>query len=257
MKENEFDDFFKKSLENKEETPHSRVWDKIAAELDQQSKVVPFRKTSKKWYAYASIAALLMLFGVSVFLFRNQDTVESTDTQATVQPEIEQSITSEKPATLETPKESEVLPEKKTMLAASQKIDSKKSSKVLKANEELPRTEEFVENVVEEKENFIAVIPVKSPAIEKQTVPIEPAKVVVAVTEVEPIQPLIDLPEYEETMIATTKSKVKSNFVTQVLNAVSESIDISSSKDVLFSNDEEGTLKINIIDAFARNRKKK
>ena len=72
--------------------------------------------------------------------------------------------------------------------------------------------------------------------------------------DVAPLKPLIENPEEEETMLASTD---KQSVITKLLNTVSGAIAPEHSKNIHFSKDEEGTLKIDLNNSLVRTRKPK
>lgn len=71
-----------------------------------------------------------------------------------------------------------------------------------------------------------------------------------------PIKPIIENPDEEESMTAST-SESKQNVVTKVLNILSKTINQGNGSEVQFSNDDEGTLQIDLLNSLVKNKKRK
>ena len=109
-----------------------------------------------------------------------------------------------------------------------------------------PNNEETIEEkvVVEQANRHIALIENELP--------------IVQVTEIEDIQPLIPVEEETETMYASAESVKKgNNTVTNILNKIAENIEIHDSKNLRFSADEEGSIRVDLINSLVKNRFKK
>jgi len=71
------------------------------------------------------------------------------------------------------------------------------------------------------------------------------------------IEPLVVLEEEEETMLAATEGVKQPFGLSNILNYVVSTVDQRDEKLVTFSNDEEGSLKLDFNFGLAKNRKKK
>ncbi|MNL41912.1 hypothetical protein D3C87_1643420 [compost metagenome] len=71
-----------------------------------------------------------------------------------------------------------------------------------------------------------------------------------------PIKPIIENPDEEESMMAST-SESKQNVVTKVLNILSKTINQGNGSEVQSSNDDEGTLQIDLLNSLVKNKKRK
>src|SRR5690606_33105912 len=71
------------------------------------------------------------------------------------------------------------------------------------------------------------------------------------------IEPLLVLEDEEETMLASTEATRQAFGLSNILNYVVGTVDQRDEKLVTFSNDEEGSLKLDFNFGLAKNKKKK
>ena len=263
MKRNEDKDFDQQLRDKFNDfTPEvsANLWGKIEEQLTtaERPKVVPITNKQRKlptwWMAVA--ATLLVACGVAywynrpvevIYLYGKAELQEEELTVPTVM-----DIPEEIPEVVLEPIDKERL----------KRLFAKKSPRV---SPTIPvQTEEEVtkDDVAVEPMQWAATdeIQTEKPLAEQQVeaiAPIDPAAILEeALAKVPDVQPLVVLEDEEETMLASAGSK-QSFGLSNILNYVVGTVDQREEKLVTFSNDSEGSLKLDFNFGLAKNRKKK
>lgn len=254
MKEEEIDTLFRNAFHEAEETPDQNVWEKIEKQLDEQKQVIQIPARRNTWLKYAA-AAILIFGSVLTWLKIDNDSHHST-------PEKKVSIISDK--------DSFPLPSaiKKEQIAMSEVTSKEITEQERTTSLPIPAArlpQSATNDHLEQKRKQIIL----------STDDVEPAKPMLAsaqslsqrnitdlpvhqVTEIEGIKPLISFEEETESMYANTPHESSNqNIVTSILNTISDKLEVSSTKDIRFRADEEGSFRIDIINSLVKNRNKK
>jgi len=253
---NEFDKQLREKFEGFRPGAPEGLWDKIAAQLDAEEprSVVPMPKRRRlpAWWM-AAAAVLLVVCGV---LYWQNRPVSVTYLHAHA-------------GTGETPEEAVVEPTKPVEasepvaepldLERLRRVFAKKNRKV----EERPRvavrerqSEETLPMATAEPQQLAMREPA-SPSSEmllQQRDTLEGAESEIA--DVPDIEPLVVLEDEEETMLASTEQTKQPFGLSNILNYVVGTVDQRDEKLVTFSNDEEGSLKLDFNFGLAKNKKK-
>lgn len=248
MESKDLDKLFRDAFEQAEETPSSRVWEGIEQELAPKKKVFPF---PVKYRAQLSIAATSLLFlGVGIALYNKpifSGHQKLDEVLAHLEQNKENSPTSEKEKEIE----SSIYTTKNQHIVASSKIDdgNNLNARVISSSEDIGyekmNSNETTRQVTFDSRNNLELVEV------------ELASVDINFQEIINIQPLI---ENTEPLVAYAmeKEEAKPTLVTRMLNGItkniiSRGIDIQDNKEIEFRNDEEGSIRLNIINSFAKN----
>lgn len=244
MKNEDIDKLFRDHFDKLDIQPSADIWNKIEADLDEQ-KIVPIKKKIKWLKPLVSIAATLICIGIFSLLvmehssstvettnivIRKKDTAAQKEQKEPVEDLIE---TNDKPirfAVKAVPKETQNTRNNHqitSMYPEVAQIDEQVALKKLQITEEQPML------VVVDSQAQIA-----------------------HAMEYIPIKPIIENPDEEESMMAST-SESKQNVVTKVLNILSKTINQGNGSEVQFSNDDEGTLQIDLLNGLVKNKKRK
>ncbi|NGF55986.1 hypothetical protein G5B00_05605 [Parapedobacter sp. SGR-10] len=262
MENKDIDKLFRQTFEDAEQEVHPAVWQNIEKELDKNSKkTIPVLFKAYNWVSYA--AAILIILGIGFFLFKSKPTENiiaeqpaSKQKDSPVQmtkPTIERSVTAENTSANATvPTAIEDLP-KVDRTASKEKVS--KSPHDSQGNTVLPSGHKWKASIV-----ALSDLPTDTGTTLANVVDLVQTNVpTTQVTEVEPIKPLIVFEEEEESMYAANEgsSSNESTVITTILNKLSENIDLKSKKEVRFKSDDEGSIRINLINPLAKNRNKK
>lgn len=253
MNDHELDKLFKEQLEHHAVPPRNDIWHRIEDQLDQE-KTVPVRRFS--WIHYAAIAVGCL--GLIALLY---NTMQSTPAEYI--PTIAQNETPTVPAnTVQESSGSDqpVIPVIKGHSAQSKQQEvAKTEAFVQKAStpeqknpvneEDLPQTEERRLELVELKPAGVSLPFATGLDVDDK------AQQEYAIT-VPPVAPLIDSPETEESMLASTR-KPAEGIVPGILNKISDALNPTDNATIQFSKDEEGFLRLDIVNSLVKNRNKK
>lgn len=145
---NNFEDQWKRALQEASETPPQSVWEGIETHLDQNAKgtVTPlWRRSAKIWYAAASVAAVLLAGGI---WYKNAETKhENAQVQIAVNQKAEKVIADGEVAngeTKNTEEDSENAP-----VIADNDVSKQSTNEIAKANKEAGTKPIATENVIE------------------------------------------------------------------------------------------------------------
>lgn len=253
MNDEQLDKLFQDQFNNMERSPDDDVWKKIALDLDSDEKrIIPIWK--KSWVRYA--AAIVLIGGVSIWAVRNIDeqTVEKSAhiARQTQQPEAAEDVT-EKVQTneLDNALPTKTAEQKEERIAMITPVERKTQKEGIKDDGIEKRQDHRMRIRVQLPE--VKLVAFKSVTTENfNNDKLKTHQVV----EIDPIQPLIENPEEEETMLAARPSH-GTGLVSGLLNKISDVVNPDDSKTIHFSNDEEGSLRIDIFNSLVKNRTKK
>ncbi|PRD46411.1 hypothetical protein [Sphingobacterium haloxyli] len=252
MNDKDLDKLFQEHLERHSVRPRNNIWHQIENRLDQK-KVVPVRRLS--WISYAAMAVGCL--GLITLLYNTMTLKE--DASITAQTEIPTT------AVTNTGRESSNLA--RTVIPVIKE-------QVERSEQEVTKKEEFMQmaSISEKKDPVNEHLSLtEEPRVE--LVGLEPAGVSVGLTagldmdvddkapqkyaiSVPPVAPLIDSPETEESMLASTR-KPTEGIVPTILNKISDALNPTDNTTVQFSKDEEGFLRLDVVNSFVKNRNKK
>lgn len=258
MKEEDIDRLFREAFHEAEEIPNKNVWQQIEQQLDEKKIIqIPSRKYG--WIKYA--AAILILastFMLTKVIYNTDGTRQDSDAVITAQ------HSEAKPDTMASLEQIEQLTIQED--ADRSRDDNKKDQTVRIASinlHELPESKtgikeaskrnniEIIVNDLEETKPMLTGLGDFHQA-DGTNIPVR------QVTEIEDIKPLIDLDEETESMYAQAPHETSNkNIVTSILNSISEKLEVSPTKDIRFRADEEGSLRIDILNSLVKNRNKK
>lgn len=247
MNDKELDKLFKDQLSDAEVSPSDQIWGEIEKELDRPHKKTIVRKLN--WMKYAAL--LLVTLGVAILLHSrfSEEEIQPTKLAQLSEEQLEVKLppVSVEKAQIESPKTEAIVHQ----VASNRQVAAKQATAI-----EEPTVEKLTQPFKQEKKLALpnlSLATVKLPKSESLTT----EKVIRRrVVEVEPIRPLVDLEEGEETMLANNNSAPNQNIVTGILNKLSNAINTDEQKIVRFSHDEEGSFHIDI-NSFAKNRFKR
>ncbi|WP_437920589.1 hypothetical protein [Sphingobacterium sp. LRF_L2] len=246
MNDKQIDKLFSDYLKDKEVSPDQDLWKKISDELDRE-KVIPLWR--RRWISYAAACVLIGTISWGTFHYFNTDFRTDEMPRLAQQPKVLENAVKQPlsvPLTLaeETPKMPE---ETRESLPSS----SSGESPALKNENSSP-------NEIEKKKLMrleIEVAQLQQPTYNR-TADV-PQHITYRVVEIDPIQPLIENLEEEDTMLAVARPTQNNGLVSGLLNKISDVINPDETKTVHFSNDDEGSLRIDVYNTFVRNRTKK
>jgi len=249
MKDNELDDFFKESLKDEEITPNNLLWERIEQQLDEQ-KIIPIKRASKKWQGYSIAASIALILGISVMFYQSQQELSLENNAQILTEEKNSKVPSEiTEESLQTPTElPKKVPSPQSLLAnvTSAKVSRSPTRDANHSQAREARSKE--EQHIDYQENNYTETAIK----QKKLAPPIALEVSIprhlVMTDMEPSTQSMVLSEYPE--MSTPRSAPRANLFTKVLNAVASTIDIAPDKNLRFSNDEEGTLRINLVSTY-------
>ena len=264
MKEEEVDKIFSENLKDREVIPPSFIWQEIESTLDEK-KVVPL-KSKGKWQVWTIAACLLIALGISLklYVFQHKPVLETA--MPTVDQEISQSDRSisrnvpilevDSPGLSKPEQDNLAGPslekQKKNLIART--VEIKRNKKPVIADVNISR--EITENKSADK--FPKIVPTREMEIVNQVEleEIKADKTGLSAVEAAPIQPLVNVIEQEELMYAESRKepKKKQTIFTHILNTLSENIN-PTNKSVKFSSDDEGSIKVDLINSIAKTRR--
>ncbi|MBD1427553.1 hypothetical protein [Sphingobacterium arenae] len=251
MKDKELDKLFKGQLEQHSVSPKKDIWHKIESQLDQP-RVASAGRFS--WIHYAAIA--IGCLGLIALVYNMMQPTPVRDIPTIAQKGVptapantwQDSATSVRqiPAVADgylEPSEQEVT---KTQ-ASTQHASRPKQRRPIKAH--LPQPEEPRLELVELKPAGVSLPLARGVDMDDK------AQQEYVIT-VPPVAPLIDSPETEESMLASTR-KPAGGIVPGILNKISDALNPSDHTTIQFSKDEEGFLRLDIVNSLVKNRNKK
>ena len=244
MENNDIDKIFRDAFEKAEETPNSNIWDKIEQELETEQNVIPISKRNT-WAKYAIAACTLLILGIGYRLSKNNEEIVIKDEKI--------ALIEDKKTDINIPKDQRINDVSNDFPLEKPRTELNEISfakEVSTAKNQETRHQALVEEV------YPSEIEIEELASIDNSHELN----VIQVTEIEPVKQLIEnTEEIPETMYASTatESPKHSNVVTNVLNKITENIELSDSKNIRFSADDEGSIRIDIINSLVKNRFKK
>jgi len=253
MRDENIDKLFRQAFEDREEAPHANTWDAIQAGLSP--KVIPIYRRS--WFkATSTAAAVILIFGIAYFysttptdgsisvVTNASDPTKDTSYQETLTLENNVNIELEKPTHLKTI-EYGTQPNRLPLASTELEKDipnSDKTALLAKSNSPIP---------IKLANLRLAKITLDSPLTSTPRT-LKTHKVV----EIDPIQPLIENIEQEDILLANSAAEEK-RLLPTILNKISDVINPSDNKIIQFSQDEEGSLQLDITNSYVKSRFKK
>lgn len=252
MNDEELDKLFKEQLEHHPVPPRKDNWHQIESQLDQE-KAVPVRRLG--WVSYAAIAIGCLSLVALLYKIITQPTPAldvpiiahkeiSSPPTSTVQ-ESSKSIQTEIPVA----KHAEQLKEQEVAKTETFALEVSAPEQKNDVNELLPRVEENRLELVELKPADLSLPLTAGLHIDYKA----PQEYTISIP---PIAPLIDSPETEESMLASTR-KPAEGIVPGILNRISDALNPTDNATFQFSKDEEGFLRLDIVNSLVKNRNKK
>ncbi len=249
MNDEQLDKLFKKGLTDFEIDPGAEMWAKIEAELPAEPKIIPLWKRQGVRYA----AALIILGGFAAIIFLQRSEAPQQRQQV--------ARTDIRPSIFETMEKQQQIADALNESPLAQPIAA---TKVDKRSKQVSQPTVAVAQIIEPRASTLK-LDLQIPELQVATIEaahtdtFPPTLVSTQVVEVDPIRPLIENPEEEESMLANAPkapAKVQQGIVTGILNRISDVVNPDDSKTIHFSNDEEGSLRIDIFNSLVKNRKK-
>jgi len=261
-KNNDFDKQLAGKFENfRPEVPNG-LWDKIASKLDEQDQgnIIPIKQQRRfpTWWI-AAAASVLLVCGI-VYWYNRPVTVTYLQSPVAYVEEAEAAVV-EEPAPEPVP--------------VVEPLDIDRLKQLFAKRNRVPKSENKQEiRVAEMPANRPAEAADNQPAITEETAsptqalakndePTTPSSAgqpvsreAIAAT-VPDIQPPVVLEEEEETLLAATEESKQPFGVSNILNYVVGAVDQRDEKLVTFSNDGEGSLKLDFNFGLAKNKKKR
>ncbi|KGE14264.1 hypothetical protein [Sphingobacterium deserti] len=246
MNDDQLDKLFRDQLADLNVQPSEDVWAGIDAELGIKRQTTPFWK--QPWLRYA--AATIIVVGIAALLYNN--TEDQIQKAAEVQ-------------VVKTPATSSDRKIEKSGIADALQLEDNSAAYIVE--EKVPQKKEssnsspLTPTAAEESKKLDLELPEIQVAM-VEVAPIDSIKSSALtshkVVEIDPIQPLIDDPEVEDSMLATVpqNSAPQKGLVAGLLNKISEVVNPDDSKTIHFSNDEEGSLRVDIFNSLVKTRKK-
>lgn len=247
MNDKELDRLFKDQLENLSVSPQEDLWQKIEQQLDER-KVVRLHRLG--WVKYAAV--LVACLGVTAILYLLMPLQEDVR------------IVSRTPLKIED-KQAETVNSKRNertagTVAVEAQVDfphaeDKHALAFVQANQSRLTAKRQVAMSPERSTHLVKldmamVTLTKSDNIDAAILPRQ------RVVEVDPIQPLVENPEEEETMLASSGNS-DMGLIPNLLNRISDVLNPSENKTIQFNHDEEGSLHLDIVNSLVKNRNKK
>lgn len=250
MKDQDFDKFFSDKFRDSEVDPPAGSWENIAAALDDQEAGKPVRKFP--WIILSLAATLLLTLGIGLKLTLLKEDVKqpiahvASESAATPPPAVEQVRTEAGQAALEnTPKTAEEPRATKVVLAYAQpqlmEESEEEQESVAVGHNDAPVELAYVQpnnriNPSEMEEQLVNSV---------DDIALQPrSEAPVATIQQETAG---EIPHQE------SGRRNKQGLFVRVLNNIADNISILN-KDVQFSQDEEGTLRIDLTNSLAKTR---
>lgn len=255
---NEFDKQLREKFEGFRPEVPGGLWDKIAAQLDAEEphSVVPMPKR-RRLPAWWMAAAAITLVTCGVLYWQNRPvsvTYLHAHVDAVAAPEkaIEPSAPAKAPEPVAEPLDLERL--RRVFAKRSRKVKVSEREQVVNSQRQ---PEEALSAITVEPQQLAMREPTSpsSDLLLQQQDTLENKETEIA--GVPDIEPLVVLEDEEETMLASTEQTKQPFGLSNILNYVVGTVDQRDEKLVTFSNDEEGSLKLDFNFGLAKNKKKK
>lgn len=274
MKEQDIDKLFREGLENHQSEPSAALWNKIAKQLDEEQTPVHTLPKEKNghWWRYATAACALIAVGLFAYL-RQENIKHSKSTKHIAQVSSIENTPSED----STIQDSEIVTttnvsQEERKLAVSSEGDAKEH-KIIATVDQQEDVRIMASTI--SSQNDVKKVRVAEHALAEELVNTEPVEIPTVrsaqmtqlasmdmptryVTEVDPIKPIIEpFEEEEDMMIAGTVRKATTQVFKKIINVVNDNTSGQVGKDVLLTKDEEGSIRLDLGNLFAKNRTKK
>jgi len=265
MEDRDIDKLFRDAFKEAESNPPADMWKRVEAELEKEDNIVLLpRKNKFSFLKYAAAVVFLIGAGIAVYLNQEKGNSRLKDNSHPKQAErtetrpehriiehekeirVAQTTTSEE-QTAQSPKKvlAQVAPNKKDVTPKQVSLQN-----TVKRN---THEEIYIPEEVEENPSQITAHNIEIPNKDiSNQIPVR------QVTEVEQLKPLIEPEEEMDNMYVSQPATTDNNtVVTNILNIISENIEIGTKKDIKFRSDDEGSIRIDFINSFVKNRLKK
>lgn len=243
MKNQDIDKLFRDHFDNLDIQPGTDIWKKIELDLDEE-KVISIKKKTNWLNPLITTAAILICIGIFSLLLLRQST-STTEKKITV------ALKMDKPAQdqqIDNNNKTEIIDSQIQIVAtAINKAKRKKSIntpslQVPAAVSSLEMHEAFNKVKMDHEQPIVVVVDAQ-------------AQLAHAMDYI-PIKPLIENPDEEDSMMAAANDGSQT-IVTKVLNILSKTINQGNIPEVQFSNDDEGSLQIDLFNSMVKNKKRK
>lgn len=260
MKEQDIDSLFRDAFHEAEEKPSKNVWEQIEKKLDELETPAPLLSNRRyAWLKYAAAAILFLGAGIFLAKIKHSNENQSFDQRETVIAQLPTNI-------LETTTDNKNTPYIETKLENTKHKKNKQNARArLASTSQLSQLnvkskEKELNNRVQQRLDIADLEETKPGSIDliQFSHSIATTHPIYQVTEIEDIKPLIDLNDEMESMYAQSPhDNTNKNIVTSLLNSITEKIEVSTTKDIRFRADEEGSFRIDILNSLVKNRNKK
>jgi hypothetical protein len=244
MKNQDIDKLLRDHFNKLDIQPSTDIWKKIEAELDEQ-KVISISKKTTRLKVIGTAAAILVGLGIVSLVLQRQsanrpDHIKYADRKMDREMNTPPKAASKvEPLPIERQVQLSVRPVNK----GNQRENSSANAIETDMKVVAIQTSQAFERLKMGKQQPLMVV------VDTQTQ-------VAHVLEYIPIKPLIENPDEENSMMASTGTNSQT-VVTKVLNVLSKTINQGNSAEVQFSNDDEGSLQIDILNSLVKNKKRK
>lgn len=261
-KRNEFDRQLAGKFDDFRPKVPNDLWDKIASKLDEQEQgtAVPIKQRLRFPSWWISIAAgVLMVCGIVYWYNRP---VMVTYLQNPVVHAEEDMPVVEEPAPEPTPAVEPLDIDRLKQLFAKRNRQAKNENEAemqVAKKQQVDRSTETTDNQLLIAEEAVPTTQALAKNDEPHVSPPagRPIREEAIAATVPDIQPPVVLEEEEETLLATTEESKQPFGVSNILNYVVGAVDQRDEKLVTFSNDSEGSLKLDFNFSLAKNKKKR
>lgn len=249
MKEKDIDQLFRDSFGTIDEAPDPKIWDNIAKELSKTP--IAEIKRQKSWRVVFQIAALITVVGSLAMIIWNQQQhkiINDTPQLVSYQhPDIKQHSAE--------PVSTEMIKLNPYSTVTTTRADKYKSNPVNQdqniissAAVDILETDEIIDDEFNNQEEFVhELVTIKANEHYIVGTQLEEIKM----PQIDDIQHTITTDNIEN--IDTSEVTERNTVVTTVLNKITENIDVLENKNIRFSADEEGSLRLQIINSIVKN----
>lgn len=253
MNNEELDNLFKKELDQSHISPPEAVWERIEQELNQAK---PTRVRTLGWLKYAAALALFLSLAIAIYLYRSA--IKPTEKENLAYHSKEQPTNPNQAMD-----ETNNIQQHGQVVAsvADQKLASNRSG--LHKSESLPHSFSAVKtsktSLVEEPRPTVHIdeILTETSFLQLTQSTKHDSLPTYRVVEIDPIAPLIEDPEQEDSMLAKVSIN-EDNALPAVIGKILDQVYPEDNKSpIRFTKDEEGSIQIDFKNFFAKNRAKK
>ena len=244
MEPNNIDKLFRDAFLDKEESPRPAVWDKIEQQLNEETNVVPLYR--KYLPAIAIAATIVLLSSLAIMLFQQRPQEKEVNSHIiALAPDTADDL-SEKTSTPQDAMETPQQPLSIEKTEAQSYLSFEKTSHPYETEKEHETRASHImsEELIAAAEHKVELESLEE--IEMKTISIEPEP---ADIDVSPIA-ISDNHESELQYAVNYRETKRTSVITRFLNKVAQNIEIQKGKNLFFSNDEEGSLSINLSPAY-------